>query len=86
VVLTEGHFEVTDAADPYGSLPQIIEPLLGMPVYIIEGSNGRPNNSFSCTIPSSGIVRVVGHIVARGDTKPSNYIIKFKPSNDWYEI
>lgn len=86
ITLSEGHFEVTDIADPMGSLPQITEPLLGMPVYIIEGSNGHPNNSFSCTIPGSGIVRVVGHIVARGDTKPSNYIIKFKPSNDWYEI
>jgi hypothetical protein len=84
--LTEGYFEVTDANDPYGSLPQITDPLLGMPVYIIEGSNGHPNNSFSCTIPTSGIVRVVGHIVAQGNAKPNNYIIKFKPSNDWYQI
>jgi hypothetical protein len=85
-VLTEGYFEVTDAADPYGVLPQITEPLLGMPVYIREASHGGANDSFTCTIPTSGIVRVVGHIVAQGDAKPNNYIIKFKPSNDWYEI
>jgi len=57
-----------------------------MPVYIIEGSDGSENYSFTCTIPTTGYVRVVGHIVARGSSKDNNYMIKFKPSNDWYEI
>jgi len=86
-VLTDGFLIMTDAANPQAGIDvYITNPLLGRPVYIIESADGSPGNSFSCTIPSSGYVRVVGHVVARGSNVTDNYMIKFRPSNDWYEI
>ena len=89
-VLTEGHIVMTDAADPFGGgIPQIENPLIGMPVYIIEGSNGSFDNSYTCNIPASGYVRVIGHVMYKGVDPiygTDKYMIKFKPSNDWYEI
>jgi hypothetical protein len=33
-----------------------------------------------------GYVRVVGHCLYENVATPGQWIIRFKPSNDWYEI
>jgi hypothetical protein len=87
-VLTEGYILMTDNADPFhNSMPRIENPLIGMPVYIREGAEGS-YNSYTCNIPSSGYVRVIGHVMYRAGRSgfETKYMIKFRPSNDWYEI
>jgi len=53
----------------------------GTPIYI-SGSNG----AMSTQKPTSGVVRVVGHAFYNSTTTPTNWLMKFRPSNDWYEI
>jgi len=53
----------------------------GTPIYI-SGSNG----AMSTQKPTSGIIRVVGHAFYNSVTAPTNWLMKFRPSNDWYEI
>ena len=53
----------------------------GTPIYI-SGSNG----AMSTQKPTSGIVRVVGHAFYNSTGTPANWLMKFRPSNDWYEI
>jgi hypothetical protein len=53
----------------------------GMPVYL-TGSQ----SSLTTTKPTSGYVRVVGHMYYNSATTPDYWIMKFNPSNDWYEI
>jgi hypothetical protein len=62
----------------------IDSPAPGRPVYFLEGDT---TGMMSTTIPTSGIVRVVGHCYWNNvDTQSKNWILKFRPSNDWYEI
>jgi hypothetical protein len=53
----------------------------GMPVYL-TGSQ----SSLTTTKPTSGYVRVIGHMYYNSPTTPDYWIMKFNPSNDWYEI
>ena len=53
----------------------------GTPIYM-SGSNG----AMSTQKPTSGVVRVVGHAFYNSTTTPTNWLMKFRPSNDWYEI
>ena len=53
----------------------------GAPLYIQEGGV-----ILSSQIPTSGYVRVLGHLYYQNTTTLTNYIVKFRPSNDWYEI
>jgi hypothetical protein len=53
----------------------------GVPIYI-SGSDG----AMSTDKPTSGIVRIVGHAFFNSTTNPSNWLMKFRPSNNWYEI
>lgn len=88
-VLTEGYIVMTDAADPFdASIPTIENPLIGMPVYIKKDATGLFDDSYTCNIPNNGYVRVIGHVMYRavGSGFETKYMIKFKPSNDWYEI
>ena len=38
------------------------------------------------TVPSSGYVRVVGHCYYENALTAGQWILKFRPSNDWYKI
>ena len=88
-ILTEGYILMTDADSPFhSSMPRIENPMIGMPVYIREGSTGAYNDSYTCNIPTSGYVRVIGHVMYQSNVSgfETKYMIKLKPSNDWYEI
>jgi len=53
----------------------------GLPVYV-SGTNGI----MTVTVPTSGVVRVVGHIYYQSPTDANWWLMKFRPSNSWYEI
>jgi hypothetical protein len=61
----------------------IQSPTPGLPVYIRDGA---PFGEMSTNIPTGGYVRVVGHCLYENVATPGQWIIRFKPSNDWYEI
>jgi hypothetical protein len=54
----------------------------GKPVYMRSGSLA----GLSTTIPTSGYVRVVGHIYYNSEEDSKYWLMKFRPSNDWYVI
>jgi hypothetical protein len=58
-------------------------PDYGLPVYI---RNTTTAGDMSTTIPKAGYVRVVGHCYHNNASTTDNWILKFRPSNDWYEI
>jgi len=55
----------------------------GLPVYIKEGAT---SGNMSTSIPTSGFVRVVGHCYYENSVTAGQWILKFRPSNDWYRI
>ena len=81
-ILTEGIITVTTASG-YGDTTPFVSgsSFYGMPVYL-TGSAA----AFTTTKPTSGYVRVVGHMYYNSTTTPDYWIMKFNPSNDWYEI
>ena len=74
VVLLEGDV-VLEASS------MIKTPIYGAPLYIWEG-----NNILSSDVPTSGYVRVLGHCYYQNSVTTDNWIVKFRPSNDWYQI
>lgn len=56
-------------------------PAYGAPLYIWEGGT-----VLSSDIPTSGYVRILGHCYYQNTGTSTNWIVKFRPSNDWYEI
>ena len=56
-------------------------PAYGAPLYIWEGGT-----VLSSDIPTSGYVRVLGHCYYQNTATTDNWIVKFRPSNDWFEI
>ena len=59
---------------------EIQDPGYGLPVYIRQGAT-----TLSTNIPVSGYVRVVGHCY-HVNGSGNGWIVKFKPSNDWFRI
>jgi len=78
-VLLEGDISY-DGTDGPTIHPTITTTDLGKPVYIRDNAN---DGYMSITPPTSGYVRIVGHVYYEKD---GNYIFKFKPSNDWYKL
>jgi hypothetical protein len=74
VVLLEG-----DVVLEAGTM--IKTPTYGAPLYIWEGGT-----VLSSDIPTSGYVRVLGHCYYQNTSTTDNWIVKFRPSNDWYQI
>lgn len=79
-VLIEGDVGVSDD-DSQGAY--VINADHGLPVYI-SANTGR----MTTTAPSSvgELVRIVGHIYYQSTTDVNWWTMKFRPSNDWYEI
>jgi len=79
-VLIEGDVGVADD-DSQGAF--VVGANYGLPVYV------SITTSEMTTTPPSGtgaIVRVVGHIYYQSSTDTNWWTMKFRPSNDWYEI
>ena len=65
------------------TLDTIQSPNYGIPVYIKEGAI---SGNMTTSIPTSGYVRVIGHCYYENQTTVGQWILKFRPSNDWYRI
>jgi hypothetical protein len=76
-VILEGDVSVSTSA---GSAPVVDNANYGLPVYIAYGAG----NTMDTTIPVNGYVRVLGHCYHTDDD--DNWIMKFRPSNDWIEV
>jgi hypothetical protein len=76
-VLLEGHVLID------GASPSVQGVDHGLPVYIKDTST---TGEMSTIIPSSGIVQVLGHCYYQNTTTSSNWMMKFRPSMDWYKV
>jgi len=79
-VLLEGHVLIDDSGT-YGPQVQLADS--GLPVYIRQGS---VTGDMSTSSPSTGIVQVLGHCYYKNTTTSSNWMMKFRPSMDWYKL
>lgn len=64
------------------TLDNITSPDHGLPLYIRE-ANGR---TLTSVIPTSGYVRIIGHCYYQNTNTSTNWVVKFRPANDWYKI
>ena len=79
-VLIEGDVGVSDDNSQGG---YVIGADHGLPIYI-SGTSGV----MTTTAPSGGgeLVRIVGYVYYQSSSDANWWIMKFRPSNDWYEI
>lgn len=79
LVLIEGHIMIDNNNAISGPSVQAID--LGIPIFIRDGGG----TAMSCTPPTSGYVRILGHIYYQNENSdPNLYIMRFNPSNDFY--
>jgi hypothetical protein len=71
-VLIEGDITMTNT--------MIDNPGYGFPIYL------KGVGTLSTVIPGLGYIRVVGHCYERSSVTTTNWVVKFRPSNDWYKI
>jgi hypothetical protein len=82
VMITEGTVTVVTASG-YTDIPFVEgTSFYGKPVYIRSGSLG----GLTTIKPTSGYVRIVGHMYYNSATYTDYWLMKFRPSNDWYQI
>jgi hypothetical protein len=84
LVLLEGHIVVNDGSSANG--PSIANTLQsGLPIYIRDGTT---IGDMSVAIPttSGNFVRILGHAYYKSSGTSGNYIMKFRPSNDWVQL
>jgi hypothetical protein len=75
-VITEGDIIISTGP----GYPLVQGANYGLPIYIKQGAG----TAMDTTIPTSGYVRVLGYVYHNvGGTE---WIMKFRPSNDWYVI
>ncbi len=76
-VILEGDVSVSTGP---GSTPVVDNANYGLPVYIAYNAG----NTMDTTIPVNGYVRVLGHCYYSDGG--ANWIMKFRPSNEWIEL
>ncbi|CAB4143674.1 hypothetical protein UFOVP450_196 [uncultured Caudovirales phage] len=76
LVLLEGDLAIS-FNNSYGTY--VVGADHGLPVYLSATAN-----QFTTTQPTSDVVRIVGHVYYNGTTNTSRWLMKFKPSADWY--
>jgi hypothetical protein len=83
-VLTEGYLVVGDAdvvnPSSYTLIAGTLSP--GAPVYISGSATSAP--FLSTTIPTSGIVRILGHLIQQENT--DYWFMRFRPDHTWVTI
>jgi hypothetical protein len=77
IVITNGDIVVSTG----GGYPNVNGANYGLPVYIREGSG----TLMSTTIPTTGFVRLLGHCY-HNPGAGTEWIMKFRPSNEWIEL
>ena len=80
LILLEGHVVIDDTSSSY---PRVAGAGFGLPIYIRENTT---IGAMSTTLPTTNIVRLVGHCYQRNTNTSTQWMMKFRPSNDWVEI
>ena len=78
LILLEGDVGVSDD-NTFGTY--VVSASIGLPVYV-----GTTTGVLDTAQPTNGVVRVVGHIYYQSTTDANYWLMKFRPSNDWYVI
>jgi hypothetical protein len=80
-ILLDGHISATTngVGTPIG--PSVQNPDQGLPVYI-----DLTPSQYNTTIPTSDYVRTLGYLYYNNAIDANYWILKFRPSNDWYKI
>ena len=82
-ILLEGHVVIDDTST---AGPNVQNADSGLPVYI---KNNTTTGTMSTTLPTatgSNIIRVLGHCYQQNSGTITQWMMKFRPSNDWVEI
>ena len=81
-IILEGTITVNDSA--YNDSPTVQSPDHGLPIYIRDTAG----NTMSTNVPTTAgqYVRILGHAYYQNTGAPEYWIMKFRPSNEWYVI
>jgi len=81
-VLLEGHLVITDS-----TYPLVSGAGFGLPVYIEDStSSGAMSTTLPTTTGGNHVIRVLGHCYWNNQSYANNWMMKFRPSNDWVTI
>ena len=75
-VLLEGDLAVS-TNNTYGTY--VVGATYGVPIYV-----STTTSQFTTTVPTSDVIRIVGYIYYNSTGSPARWLMKFKPSADWY--
>ena len=84
-VLLEGHVVIDDTST---SGPYVASAGYGLPIYIEDSTTTGTMSTIvpTTTGPGSNIVRLLGHCYQQNGGTSTQWMMKFRPSNDWVEI
>jgi hypothetical protein len=80
-ILLDGHISAYQDLTGIIIGPSIQNPNEGLPVYISSGTS-----QFNTTIPTSNYIRTLGYLYYNNVSNNNLWILKFRPSTDWYKI
>ena len=81
-IILEGSITVNDGS--YATTPVVQSPNPGLPIYVRESGG----NTMSTNVPTTAgqYVRILGHAYYQNTGAPEYWVMKFRPSNEWYVI
>jgi hypothetical protein len=81
-IILEGSITINDGT--YTDTPLVQSPDHGLPIYIRESAG----NTMSTNVPTTAgqYVRILGHVYYQNTGTPEYWVMKFRPSNEWYVI
>jgi hypothetical protein len=83
-ILLEGHVVIDDTST---SGPYVASASYGRPIYIEDSTTtGTMSTVVPTTTGGPNIVRVLGHCYQQNSGTSTQWLMKFRPSNDWVEI
>jgi hypothetical protein len=83
-ILLEGHVVVDDSGL---TLPYVQSASYGRPIYIKDSTTtGEMSTQIPTTTSGNNIVRLLGHCYQQNSSTTSQWMMKFRPSNDWIQI
>jgi hypothetical protein len=81
-VLLEGHLVIADYTSPL-----VNGAGFGLPVYIEDStSTGTMSTTLPTTTGGNHVIRVLGHCYYNNQGNSNQWMMKFRPSNDWVQI
>ena len=84
-VITEGYITVQNNENAY-ALPMVDGTLeYGAPVYLRQQDDGTAPH-MSTTVPTAGIVRILGHLMYQNGNDGRLWFMRFRPDHTWVEI